>query len=546
MTPRIMIVDDEPDVRTIVAATLKPHYEVVEAFDGLDALEKLDRYEPDLVVIDVMMPLINGFEACAAIRRHPKFRDIPVMFLTALGEKEAMLKGYKSGANLYLTKPFDPDRLLRNVQAFFEKSPPPTYEKRYTIEQIAALESEKPAGLHAIADIHEADTLFDFTIPKEVIEWRKKHKNARRPQELSESLEPTQDELKNLKERWKREVQSKKTSSYSFKPAPSTPEAPKEAQQPPPRQETSRPQPAGGGWDFPRPQTPAPRPPAFEEQKPGISLEGIPRIVPARRPSQAAKSAFQREAGLPMDEPSIEMPAGPQPPAPVPEAPSPHAAGDKGLRPRIMVIDDDLDIIELCRLTLGDEFEVVWATDGLSGIEHLVSWEPDLLLLDIMIPKVSGYQILQSLRRNRTFRNLIVVMISAKGSQRDKDYAYRLGANSYVVKPFAPSSLHELITKYTSRRSFTVRPKTLPIEVIRPQLPALPEEFQDAFAEDAEARVSGAAPAPPRDETDFEKMTRELRTQEEAVIRQMEMEIHDKAEPDQKKHKRGFPFFRKG
>src|SRR5690606_7212109 len=102
--------------------------------------------------------------------------------------------------------------------------------------------------------------------------------------------------------------------------------------------------------------------------------------------------------------------------------------------------------------------------------------EPDILLLDIMIPKISGFQILQSLRRNKTLRNLIVIMISAKNTQRDKDYAYRMGANSYVVKPFAPSSLYELVSKYTTRHSFHIRDKSLDIQAIRPRLPVLPDE----------------------------------------------------------------------
>lgn len=121
---RILLVDDEPDVRLIVRTTLQDKYEIVEAHDGLDALEKVERYEPDFIIMDVMMPLMDGFEACLAIRRTPAFKDIPVMFLSALGKKDDIKKGYSSGANLYLTKPFDPPRLLKNVDVFFETTPP--------------------------------------------------------------------------------------------------------------------------------------------------------------------------------------------------------------------------------------------------------------------------------------------------------------------------------------------------------------------------------------------------------------------------------------
>lgn len=559
---RIMVVDDEPDVRTIVSATLKSKYEVVEAFDGLDALEKLDRYEPDFVVIDVMMPLMNGFDACAAIRRHPKFRDIPVMFLTALGEKEAMLKGYKAGANLYLTKPFDPDRLVRNVEMFFEKSPPMVYDKHYTIEQIRDLEAEKPAGEHVIDDINAADTLFDFTIPKEAMEWRKKHRQARKPEELSDSAEPTAEELKALKNRWKIEAEGKKASTYGFKPKP-RPKASKiqPDETPPPREmETALDEPAASdaaqdGFGFPEIQAPEPVQASGprETSKPPINFEGIPRIVPAGKPSTEARDALLKETGFDLN---IEPESAPVEDIPgaldLPDAPGEAAPAGNGRRARIMVIDDDLDIVELCKLTLSDQFDVVWATDGLTGIENLVSWEPDLLLLDIMIPKVSGFQILQSLRRNQTFRNLIVVMISAKSSQRDKDYAYRLGANSYVVKPFAPSSLHELVSKYTSRHSFSIREKSMDMQAIRPKLAPLPDETgSDIFHGEEEQKAhkgAGAkAGAAKPDDTAYEKLARELKSEEEAVIRQMEQNIKSQAEDKKsKKSKKGFPFFRKG
>ncbi|HYF52960.1 MAG TPA: response regulator, partial [Salinarimonas sp.] len=139
---RILIVDDEPDIRLIIRTTLEPKYEVLEAHDGLDALEKIERYEPDFVLMDVMMPLMNGFEACAAIRKSPRFHDLPVMFLSALGSRDDMMKGYSAGANLYLTKPFDPARLLKNLEVFFEKTPPQRRPRRYSIEQIREAEKQ--------------------------------------------------------------------------------------------------------------------------------------------------------------------------------------------------------------------------------------------------------------------------------------------------------------------------------------------------------------------------------------------------------------------
>jgi CheY-like chemotaxis protein len=113
-------------------------YEVVEAHDGLDALEKLERAEPDFIVLDVMMPLMDGFETCRAIRNNANFRDIPILFLSARRSTQAIKEGYGAGANLYLTKPFEPDRLVRNVEQFLREYGAKPRPKRYSIEALEA------------------------------------------------------------------------------------------------------------------------------------------------------------------------------------------------------------------------------------------------------------------------------------------------------------------------------------------------------------------------------------------------------------------------
>lgn len=142
MKHRILIVDDEADIRFILRNILKQKYEVVEAVNGLDALEKVERYEPDFVVMDVQMPLMTGFEACACIRDNPKFEGLGVMFLTALTAKDDIKHGYALGANVYLTKPFEPERLLKNIEIQLEQNAPRPKPKRYSLEEIEQAEKE--------------------------------------------------------------------------------------------------------------------------------------------------------------------------------------------------------------------------------------------------------------------------------------------------------------------------------------------------------------------------------------------------------------------
>lgn len=304
---RILVVDDEEDVRTIQRLAMGTKYEVVEAHDGLDALEKLEQAEPDFVVLDIIMPLMDGFETCRAIRNHPKFHDIPVLFLSAKREKEEIKKGYGAGANLYLTKPFEPDRLVKNVDYFLQERRAKPRAKRYTMEQLTGARAKETPSASAVAEPTEA--------PK-----------------------PTQAE-------------------------PLEPSAPP--------------------------------------------------------------------------------------------------------RPRVIIVDDNTDLLELLSMTLCEDFEVTTAENGIEAVERIILYQPDLIVLDAMLPKMSGYQLCASLRRNRNYQRTPIVFISAKSSERDVDYCRRLGANDFLAKPFDPQMLRQRLMTYASAAKFRMCPKKMTLEQIR-------------------------------------------------------------------------------
>lgn len=327
---RILVVDDEEDVRTIERIALSPRYEVVEARDGLDALEKLERAEPDLVVLDIMMPLMDGIETCRAIRKNPKFRDIPVLFLSVRKEKAEIKEGYEAGANLYLTKPFDPDRLVKNIERFFEESKAEPRKKRFTIEQLEQIERDKDQARMA-------------------------------------------------------------------------------------------------------------------------SAKPVAKAQPATTADKAAAPPGRRTT---------------------PD------------RPRVMIVDDNADLLEMLRIALADDFEVTTAQNGIEAVEKIIDYEPDLIVLDAMLPKMSGYQLCISLRRNRNFSQTPIIFISAKSSQRDQEYCWRLGANEFIAKPFEPEMLRRRLLSYARSPQFTIRPKRLTYEQIRVR-----EKAELSWAEQREQRA---------------------------------------------------------
>jgi len=120
-TYRILVVDDEPHIRQILKFTLeKAAYQVFCAADGEEALEKMDKVKPNLVLLDVMMPRMDGFEVCRKMRQDFALSQIPVIMLTAKGDLNEKVRGLEGGANDYLVKPYSNDELLLRVRNVLE------------------------------------------------------------------------------------------------------------------------------------------------------------------------------------------------------------------------------------------------------------------------------------------------------------------------------------------------------------------------------------------------------------------------------------------
>jgi len=119
---RILIADDEPDILEIIQYNLKSEgYEVATAKNGNDALDLAKRFNPDLIILDIMMPGKTGIEVCNILRQQPAFNDTLIIFLTALSDEGTEIKGLETGADDYLTKPISPKVLVSKVNALFRR-----------------------------------------------------------------------------------------------------------------------------------------------------------------------------------------------------------------------------------------------------------------------------------------------------------------------------------------------------------------------------------------------------------------------------------------
>ena len=121
MPKKILAVDDEKNIVRLVQAVLERHgFQVITAYDGKEALEKIASEHPDLVILDVMMPYMDGFEVLQTMRRNAATREIPVIMLTAKSQDQDVFRGWQSGVDLYLTKPFNPTELVSFVKRIFK------------------------------------------------------------------------------------------------------------------------------------------------------------------------------------------------------------------------------------------------------------------------------------------------------------------------------------------------------------------------------------------------------------------------------------------
>lgn len=145
--PRVLIAEDNPELASYISKLLCDFCQVEHARDGEEALEMVDRFSPDLIISDVMMPRCDGFSLCREIK-FVKSREIPVVLLTALTHRDSLLKGWEAGADEYLFKPFHPKELVMRIKTLLKNV---QLSKQVKQNQLALIQSEKMAAIGQLA-----------------------------------------------------------------------------------------------------------------------------------------------------------------------------------------------------------------------------------------------------------------------------------------------------------------------------------------------------------------------------------------------------------
>jgi len=124
--PRILLVDDEPSIVKMVGKRLEVEgFDVVVALDGQEGLTKAQTEQPDLIILDLMLPKLNGYEVCTMLKQDTRFQKIPIMMFTAKAQDKDEKLGMECGANAYVRKPFRAQELLEKIRSLLAASSPP-------------------------------------------------------------------------------------------------------------------------------------------------------------------------------------------------------------------------------------------------------------------------------------------------------------------------------------------------------------------------------------------------------------------------------------
>jgi CheY-like chemotaxis protein len=120
---RILVAEDEKDIRELITFTLRfAGLDVLIATNGVEAIEVAEAEKPDLVILDVRMPKMSGYEACRRLKENPRTAELPIVFLSAKGQDSEIQQGLASGAEEYILKPFAPDELIQQVRDILNRS----------------------------------------------------------------------------------------------------------------------------------------------------------------------------------------------------------------------------------------------------------------------------------------------------------------------------------------------------------------------------------------------------------------------------------------
>lgn len=492
---RIMVVDDDPDVRFVVSSLLSLEFETTQALNGLDALEKIERHDPDLLLLDVNMPVMNGLSCCSAIQRNPQFENLPVIFLTANSGEAFRSAAMKAGAFDYILKPFDTAELIATIHRCFAEKGLQPRPKAFALEELREIDATplmatEPAApppppppptdgkRRRVFGRQPSATETVRTLPPEVIEaaaaetkppeapavdYERVSKELARAAEFRRSQEEqrrAEREAREAAERQRREQEARAAREREDREA----ELRRREEELRRREEEAR--------------------AAREREDREAELRRREEEL-RRREEELRRAAEQlRQAPPPAPMRPVAPPPTAQRPAPPPATPPPTAPAqpsaaeilaqrrlralgqsrpaEANARPRILVLIDGPRQLETCHNAFKGLAEFLPLEDAVEAVELIARFQPDIVMFGIAGPDYSGLQLAQLIQSNPRLAHIEILFIHNRDvDERTLSAIRRHTRNALLRPPLTEESLRRALQEITSRAGFAVRAKNL-------------------------------------------------------------------------------------
>lgn len=481
---RVMVVDDDPDIRFVVTSLLSTDFESTQAQNGLDALEKIDRHEPDFLLMDVSMPVMNGIACCHAITRNPEYENLPVIYLSARNDPDVKENALHAGGLAFVEKPFDTSKLISLIEENLKKRGIEPRAKKYTPEEISSLDA-KP-----LESAEEEDEEQD-ELPVE-------------SQETAGSVgdsEPTAVPGKRRRIFGKRPKIKPAPDPLAEPDAPAEPEPAPETEQPPApdysriskqlRKQTDEVRDRISKREVAKPDFSQPSKPQPKEEQPAESPADYERIQKPVDPDEAPKPLpptepipdFEEKSTRPATPPAAHRefrPVAPPParrkktPAKPPEPSAAELLAQRRLgalgkkvnrgksRPRVLVIINAQSELEIYHAALAGLAEFLPLEDPVEAVSLIARFQPDIVVMGIHERRFSGLQLAGMMSTNPRLSHIEILF--TRGALVEANHlkaASRFSSNDIVRMPVTKERIRQAVEGVLSKPGFKVREKKL-------------------------------------------------------------------------------------
>ena len=406
--PLILVVDDNEDLRRYLSSTFEASYRVLQAVDGKDGWEKASESIPDIIISDVMMPHLDGFEFSRRIKEDTRTCHIPIILLTAGTSHESMLEGFQTGADDYIPKPFSMEILAARVKNLIEL-------RRQLQERIKNKMALQP---HEIS-VSPMDEEF-FNELKQAIE-----KKLPDPQfsveELSGMLYMGRTTVYRKILALTGETPNQFIRSYRLR-----------------------------------------RTAQLLEAHAGTVSE-IAHLTGFLKPSYFAHCFKEKFHIFPSD--TGEEQTGDILPSEGSPAPAPDKEPDVHDPEIILIVEDTPDVCDYIRDALEAHYQVEIAADGPQGLECAQHLIPDLIISDIMMPGFDGFELCRRLKSDISTSHIPIIFLTARAAEEIIIRGYETGVDDYIIKPFNTDILLARIRAILRLRSHLQAKRTGPLRM---------------------------------------------------------------------------------